>query len=317
MKQAVQALALPLLLVSGCGRAPNPGDDSAATAGKPAATLAAVGRERAIVLDSVTVARIGLRMVVLSRSAQAPESELPAEVVGDPGATTTIRAGVGGRLTEVAEHPWPGIGDRLVAGEAIAQVGDARPLLVPRNGTVVRLMAQPGELLQPGQELLQLVDFRTALVRVALDPGGSKPPATLSFSTRTGGARLTGRLRGSAAEADPLTRNPAWLYRVDGGERLRPGVALLAHLPDPRGSRGGVLVPSEAVVQWDALVWAFVERAPGRFVRVRVPTDLAVPGGWLVRVGFTPGDRVVVTGAGQLLSEEFRARISVGQEVGE
>jgi multidrug efflux pump subunit AcrA (membrane-fusion protein) len=78
-----------------------------------------------------------------------------------------------------------------------------------------------------------------------------------------------------------------------------------------------VLVPSGAVVQWDALAWAFVERAPGTYVRMRVPTDLAVSGGWLVRQGLSAGDRVVVAGASQLLSEEFRARISVGQEVGE
>jgi hypothetical protein len=181
----------------------------------------------------------------------------------------------------------------------------------------MRVAAQPGELVQAGQELLLLMDLRTALVRVALDPAESSPPVRLSFSTLAAGRRLTGQLQGPAPEADPLTRNPAWLYRVAGDESLRPGLALLAYRSDPRGARGGVLVPSDAVVQWDALAWAYVERVPGRFVRVRVSTDLAVPGGWLVQQGFTPGERVVVTGAGQLLSEEFRARISVGQEVGE
>jgi hypothetical protein len=261
--------------------------------------------------------RIGLRTAVLARTVRAPEIDLPAQVVEDPGASTTIRTGVGGRLTEVDGRPWHRLGDRPAAGDAIAQVGDARPILTPRGGTVVRLLAQPGELLQPGQELLQLTDFRSALVRVALGPEESVPPASLAFSPPASGDRLTGQLQGPAPEADPLTRNPAWLYRLPGGASLRPGVGLLGHRSDPRAARGGVLVPSDAVVQWEALTWAFVERAPGQFVRVRVPTEFAVPGGWLVQQGLTSGDRVVVTGAGQLLSEEFRARISVGQEVGE
>jgi hypothetical protein len=71
------------------------------------------------------------------------------------------------------------------------------------------------------------------------------------------------------------------------------------------------------VVQWEALAWAYVERAPGRFARVRVPTEHPLPGGWRVEQGLAPGDQVVVVGAGQLLSEEFRARIVVGEEVGE
>ena len=315
MRQGMQAGALLVALV-GCAGPPK-AVDGAAVAEKPAASTATVGGEVAIVLDSATIARIGLRTAVLARSERAPEIELAAQVVEDPGAASTIRSGVGGRLTEVEGHPWPHVGSRLIAGDAIAQVGDARAILIPRGGTVLRLLAQPGELVQPGQELLQLMDFHTALVRVALEPAESRPPATLSFSVPDAATRLTGQLQGSATEADPITRSPAWLYRVAGDEMLRPGVALLAHRPDPRGAHGGVLVPSEAVVQWDALTWAFVERATGQFVRVRVPTELEVPGGWLVRQGLAPGERVVIVGAGQLLSEEFRARISVGQEVGE
>jgi biotin carboxyl carrier protein len=315
VKQGGLMLAI-LLVTAGCSGTPKPEGDESGLAEKPAARVSAVGGERAIVLDSATVTRIGLRSVVLARSAQRPELELPAEVVEDPGAGTTIRSGVGGRLMEADGRPWPRVGDWLTAGETIAQVGDARPIAVPRSGTVVALLAQPGELLQPGQELLRLADFRTVLARVTFGTLEAKPPATLAFSAGVNASRLTGQLQGPAPEADPLTRAPAWLYRVEGAG-LRPGVALLGYRPDPRGEAGGVLVPSDAVVQWDALAWAFVERAPGTYVRVRVPTDLAVSGGWLVRQGLSAGDRVVVAGAGQLLSEEFRARISVGQEVGE
>jgi hypothetical protein len=78
-----------------------------------------------------------------------------------------------------------------------------------------------------------------------------------------------------------------------------------------------VLVPDRAVVQWDGLAWAYLQREPGHYVRVRVPTDHPASGGWIAGAPLAPGDTVVVTGAQELLSEEFRARVSVGDESGE
>jgi hypothetical protein len=301
---------------AGCNRPP---EGQAAL--RPPVEQPAVGpaesAEPAVVLDSATILRIGLRTVVLARSARMPERELSAEVVEDPGATTAVRTGVGGRLMLAAERPWPGIGDHLERGVIIAQVGDARPIEVARSGTVVRVLAQPGELVQAGQDLLDLVDDSTVLVRVAADGEVSRPPATLALARPGGGTRVAGRYVGPAATADPVTRGPAWLYRVPGDPALRPGVVLLAYLAASGTPNGALFVPADAVVQWDALAWMYLERSPGRFVRVRLPTDRPVAGGWLAAGEFSAGDRVVVTGAGQLLSEEFRARISVGQEVGE
>jgi hypothetical protein len=71
------------------------------------------------------------------------------------------------------------------------------------------------------------------------------------------------------------------------------------------------------VVQWDGLEWAWLRRDAGRFIRVRVPTDRPVSAGWLVGPPWQTGDSVVVRGAEQLLSEEFRARVTVGDEVAE
>jgi hypothetical protein len=48
-----------------------------------------------------------------------------------------------------------------------------------------------------------------------------------------------------------------------------------------------------------------------------VSTDHPVPGGWLAESPFTSGDTIVVSGGQELLSEEFRARVTVGDESGE
>jgi hypothetical protein len=70
------------------------------------------------------------------------------------------------------------------------------------------------------------------------------------------------------------------------------------------------------VVQWEGLAWVYVEQEPGKYLRTAVSTDRPVPGGWIIS-SLKPGERVVIQGAEQLLSEEFRAGITVGEEVGE
>ena len=125
------------------------------------------------------------------------------------------------------------------------------------------------------------------------------------------------KLIGPAPEADPLTRQPAYLYRA----RARwpgavPGTAVTAMVANGEQIEG-VLVPDAAVVQWEGLAWAYLRRGRGEFARVRVPTDQPVTGGWLVGEPLEPGDSVVVRGVQELLSEEFRARVTVGEESGE
>lgn len=274
--------------------------------------------EVGVTLDSATVARIELRTETIKTVSRSDETDLPAVVVADPEAASFIRAGVAGKIGGIDGVSWPRFGSRLAAGDSLAVIGDARPVTVPRSGTVSRVLVQPGELVQPGQELFEVTSYDAPLVQVAWSGARAEPPSALEFSAGDNGRRVRGMLTGPAPEADPVTREPAWLYRVTGGWKgMRPGASVSAHVPDGKGKLRGVLVPSDAVVQWDALAWAYQEREAGRFVRVRVPTDHPVPGGWLVGAPFAAGDRVVVNGAGQLLSEEFRARIVVGEEVGE
>jgi len=49
-------------------------------------------------------------------------------------------------------------------------------------------------------------------------------------------------------------------------------------------------------------------------VRVRIDGSHPVPGGWITAMGVAAGDTIVVQGAQVLLSEEFRSRLSVGED---
>jgi len=281
-----------------------------------------------VTLDSVERRRVGLSLAVVRAAGETAVSRLPAEVVAETERVATLRAPVSGRFTVPEGARWPGLGERVRAGVAIARVSDARPLAVPISGTVTRVAAQPGALVEAGQELLEVADLRRPLVRVAwLEGSGEVPPPNLTLSPG-GDLRVPARLVGPAPEADPVTRRPAYLYRgARSWPGAAPGVPLVALLVGaapatrPEAQAAGrtveVVVPDSAVVQWEGLAWTYRRRSVGQFERVRVKTDQPVPGGWLSGPPLAPGDSVVMRGAEELLSEEFRARVTVGDESGE
>jgi biotin carboxyl carrier protein len=270
--------------------------------------------EARVVLDTAEVARIGIELAALAAARRTDELRVPGEVVTEPERTAIIRAPVAGRL--MAERSgWPELGTRVASGAALGQVSDARPLVAPIGGVVTRVGARPGEIVSEGQTLLELADRSRPVVRLAWPDAGA-PPRVVGLAPDSA-SRVEADLIGPAAEADPVTRQAVYLYRA---RHAWPG-AVPGTLVDAEVAQGkattGVLVPDRAVVQWDGLAWAYLQRAPGRYLRVRVPTDNPTAGGWITGAPLVPGDNIVVTGAEELLSEEFRARVTVGDESGE
>jgi multidrug efflux pump subunit AcrA (membrane-fusion protein) len=213
---------------------------------------------------------------------------------------------------------WPAIGDRVEVGAEVAQISDARPLTAALGGVVTRVGARPGEIVAQGQMLLEIVDRSRPAVRVVWDPAAGAPGRELVLEPPGSSARVPARLIGPAPEADALTRRPAYLYRAARGwAGATPGTPVTALAPSQSPPERGALVPDAAVVQWDGLAWSYRRRSDGRYERVAVPTDRPATGGWIAGRGLAPGDTVVTTGAQELLSEEFRARVSVGDEAGE
>ncbi len=303
-----------------------------------------LGDEAAVVLDSAAQARAGIETGLLRAGSTAATIRLTGEIVADPTRITTVQAPVAGRITTNGTH-WPALGEHLTTGVAIAQVSDARPLTLPRGGTVTRISAQPGQLVQAGQELLQLTDFSQLLARIAWSAEAPRAPPrritltplSASDGSASGSASArpavyaTAYLVGPAADVDSVTRLPVYLYRTSATwTGARPGAPVEAMLAEPALAATGVFVPTAAVLQWEGLAWVYVQRQPEQasgpkagmsFVRRRVDTSHPVSGGWLVTsigatraLGVHAGDRVVVRGAQELLSEEFRSRATVGED---
>jgi multidrug efflux pump subunit AcrA (membrane-fusion protein) len=282
----------------------------------PSRVLSAEGGAH-VILDTAEVRRIGLTTAALPGAVAEGGRRLSGRVVPEPERTVTLRAPVSGRLTAPEGRRWPALGERLAAGVIVGQVSDAQPLAVPLSGAVIAIGARPGEIVEAGQVLLELADNTRPVVRIAWPDGAGPPRSRLILLSPDGDARIDAALIGPAAEADPLTQLPAYLYRA----RARwpgavPGTPVGALIPDDAKAEGA-LVPDRAIVQWDGLAWAYVQRAPGEYARVRVPTDRPAAGGWIVGSPLAVGDTVVVTGVQELLSEEFRTRVTVGEESGE
>jgi len=170
-------------------------------------------------------------------------------------------------------------------------------------------------LVQRSQELDRLVQGQEVLIQITLPAGValSEAPDTASIQTAAGNT-FAARLVSPTSATDPHVQGQSFFYIAAAHPAgLLPGMNIVAELP-VGARRQGVLVPATAVV-WNAgKAWVYVQKTPEQFVRRASPTDQPAGNDWFVATGLTPGEKIVVNGAQLLLSEEFRARIQVGEE---
>ena len=119
---------------------------------------------------------------------------------------------------------------------------------------------------------------------------------------------------GRAATTDPQVQGAGFIFVVTNAPAaLTPGLALTGFLQLPGEPANGVIVPNAAVVHSDGRAWIYVQTGDTTFARREISLDHPVAGGWFVTNGVAPGDKVVVTGAQTLLSEERKTEIKVGR----
>jgi hypothetical protein len=160
-------------------------------------------------------------------------------------------------------------------------------------------------------QMRRLVDRDDVLLRITLAPGKSMTRAThIAFIDRNGDRHHARRawLISAAPRTDPASQGETWFFRTRA-YGLRTGMRVVAWLPKGVAPVTGVLLPTSAVVWYSGEPWVYVNASADLFARHAVPTGNEIPGGWLARDGFNPGEAVVVSGGQMLLSEEFREHI--------
>ncbi len=170
-----------------------------------------------------------------------------------------------------------------------------------------------GWLAHDAPEFEQLRLLTTLLVQATLSPGQTMTAAPQTASIQTAERRLIeAKFISLAPRTDPKIQGQSFFYSVLGDEgSLLPGMNVTVLLPAGEPARG-VVVPDSAVVWLQGKPWVYVQIAPDKFARREISTDQPVNGGWFQPKGFAGGGEFISQGPQALLSEEFRAQISVG-----
>ena len=153
-----------------------------------------------------------------------------------------------------------------------------------------------------------LVAQEAALIRVDFPAGETSPPEPHRVRVAPLPGDETPRdavVLGPAPTADAQAQGAALLALLRAPVPA-PGAALLAWVSGGETARRGLRLPRAAVVRHEGQAFVFVAAGKDAFERRRV--DLAPPqsDGVIVTGGVKAEDRVVVTGAQQLLSEELK-----------
>jgi hypothetical protein len=159
----------------------------------------------------------------------------------------------------------------------------------------------------------RLSTLEDVLVRIDLPAGAALPSEPASAQLKS--------LRGETAPAQFLSRAPStapqtqgqgFLFLMKNSLRLAPGAAVTGDLALRDAPVPGLIVPRSAVLRHQERTWVYVEVAPHAFQRR--PVELTVPAnsGWLVREGLNAGDRILVSGAQVLLSDELKSQLQLG-----
>jgi hypothetical protein len=206
--------------------------------------------------------------------------------------------------------------ERLLSGALSGATATAAPLRAERAGEVVEVLAQPGEAVESGQPILRLARFDRLLARVELPLGthadGAPARAQIAVAGREE-APLPAEVVARAGAVDPAGQAEGFLLRIaPGALPLRPGAAVVAWIELAGPPLEGVIVPGDAVVRTAGSSWAYVVIGPDVFSRRALALDHPVEGGFFAERGFAPGERIVASGAGTLLSEELKPTIDIG-----
>ncbi len=186
----------------------------------------------------------------------------------------------------------------------------AIPLVTDANGTVVEVLARPGESVEAGLPLLRVSRLDRLIARVDLPVGqslsaGAKLARIVPAGHET--APVQADRVSAAAAIDSRSPGESYLFRLrDGPFGLRPGLAVTAYLPQPGAARKGFKVPAAAVVRLSGKSYLYLQAAPDRYVRREIEVVSPSDAGYFVIGKLAAGDRIVVTGAQTLLSEEFK-----------
>lgn len=180
------------------------------------------------------------------------------------------------------------------------------PLICASGGTVLEVLARPGEEVEAGQELLRLADLSelVADVRLVAAEGSATPSGVRVDVAASNLSDLPARVLGPAPRSDRVARTLR-LAIPNAEGHLRPGAAVRAWLELPGDPTTVLAIDAGAVLRHAGRTWVYEEIAPGSFRRHAVRVVRSVGEQVLVTSDLDPAAALVTAGAMSLLSHEL------------
>jgi len=182
------------------------------------------------------------------------------------------------------------------------------PKIAELTGDIV---TKPGSERKPDAQLFGIME-KSSLIRVDLPAGQRVTPLNQPVDIMTMG-ETTPSLKAVCLDRlpvmDPATQQESLLCVADkaAGPGLIPGEAVTAQVPLEGAAVDGVLVPDSAVLRFQGAGWVYLQAATNRFVRVAIPLDRPLAGGWFVSGCLAATNTIVTTGVSTVLSTELNA----------
>ena len=209
---------------------------------------------------------------------------------------------------EQAQATW--LSDQAQARAAEVALASQRAVIREQWGTVIAQWIEESSL-----SFVRLMDQQDVLIQITAPVGTkiSPPPPNATIETPAGIAEMAAFVSSSPRTDRRIQGFSFFCVASAKDTGLLPGMNTLAYLPAD-SEETGVYVPASAVVWLQGRAWIYLQTSPNTFARRVISTDTPVQGGWLVRRGFSAGQKCVVRGAQLVLSQESRGQGKAGDE---
>jgi hypothetical protein len=274
-------------------------------------------------LDKKAQELAGLKIAEIQKASITPEIKAYGRVLDPaPLAALTIEIATARAALEASQKEY----NRLKELHAQNQNVSARALEtaeaswkrdeVAVQSAQLRLLASWGKTVAEMKDLPALVrslaSLESSLVRLEVPFGESidKIPTGARIAPLQDEAHaFPARLLGPASTVDPQSQARGFLFLMETNA-LPLGASVVGWLAIPGENEEGVIVPASALIRHEGEVFVFLQRADDLFSRTGVELERPVDKGWLAKGELKAGEKIVVTGGQQLLSEELKAQSS-------
>ena len=189
------------------------------------------------------------------------------------------------------------------------------PLTAPVTGRIEEIKATSGQIVEPGTELLSIVNLTTVLIEAQVferDLPAVRDSMRASFTATAlngevytvGTADGDGRLVSVGQTVNPQTRTVPVIYEINNPlNRLKDGMFVEITI-DTSGDREVLAVPKTAVVNEQGQTFVFVFTGGENFEKRAVAIGAEGTDYYEIKNGLAAGERVVTNGVYQLRSTQ-------------